>query len=272
MRRCSLLACSTLAATAAAIRCSGIDIRMLSDSSFLGVAIPPLPSGESLSILEGLNLVDDATAAEEELADLLSVGGTMWPCAAALCQWLSASQAEVQGASVLELGGGTGACGLFAAGLGASRVLLTDGSAGLLTLQAQNLQANAALLPEGAHVEVQQLLWDRTPPPPGPWDLVIGSDVTFMYDPEAHAALAATLGAMLRSPDPLTTAAPPRVLLAHEHRNRGPGDAPARWDANDETLRRFQAAAREHALRVEQLRAERVGTHQVSIIEVLREE
>ena len=84
--------------------------------------------------------------------------------------------------------------------------------------------------------------------------------------------LAATLGAMLRSPDPPTTAAPPRVLLAHEHRNRGPGDAPARWDANDETLRRFQAAAREHALRVEQLRAERVGTHQVSIIEVLREE
>ena len=128
------------------------------------------------------------------------------------------------------------------------------------------------LLPEAAHVEVQQLLWDRTPPPPGPWDLVIGSDVTFMYDPEAHAALAATLGAMLRSPDPPTTAAPPRVLLAHEHRNRGPGDAPARWDASDETLRRFQAAAREHALRVEQLRAERVGTHQVSIIEVLREE
>ena len=67
---------------------------------------------------------DDEDA--DSLAELFTVGGTVWPCAAAMCRWLADNGDEaVHGKSVLELGSGTGACGLFAAASGAAAIDVT---------------------------------------------------------------------------------------------------------------------------------------------------
>eukprot|EP00966_Prymnesium_polylepis_P162408 3753696-Prymnesium_polylepis.1 len=113
-------------------------------TSVTTAALPALPSGVHLSLREWD--ADRLTSA----ADLTSVGGSVWPCAAALCRWLLRNEAVVSGANVLDLGAGTGACGLYAAGLGAARVLLTDGRAELLGLQDENYRCNAPVFPESS--------------------------------------------------------------------------------------------------------------------------
>ena len=77
-------------------------------SSFFEVQLPPLPDGERLQLIEGFDLLEGVDGDEdaEDLADLVSVGGTIWPCAAALCRWLASNEVDVSGARVLELGAG----------------------------------------------------------------------------------------------------------------------------------------------------------------------
>lgn len=57
-------------------------------------------------------------------------GSWLWDSALYLSEWLSeaidADQVPISGATVLELGAGTGLPGLFTAAKGASRVILTD--------------------------------------------------------------------------------------------------------------------------------------------------
>ena len=115
---------------------------------------------------------------------------------------------------MLELGSGTGVGGLYAAGLGAREVLLTDGRAGLAELQRANIRQNEHLLPDPARIACAQLRWGSDAPPPGPWDWVIGSGCTVEVADETMVALAATCAALLR-PD---GAPPPRLILAHDHR------------------------------------------------------
>ena len=69
--------------------------------------------------------------------------------AARVCQRCGAA-AGVKNSHVLELGCGTGAAGLFAAALGAQRVLLTDGQAPETQLAALNARRHAELLAAGA--------------------------------------------------------------------------------------------------------------------------
>ena len=95
-------------------------------SYLLDVKLPPLPGGGELKLTEGLNHIGEASTRpsgllvatnpedDDAAADVLSPGGTVWPCAAALCRWLTAN-ANLHGASVLELGSGTGVGGLYAA-------------------------------------------------------------------------------------------------------------------------------------------------------------
>ena len=115
---------------------------------FNQVNIPPLPSGDWLRLRDGPSLLEELHDTTQELhdttrtGDLASVGGTVWPAAATLCTWMRAHAEDVKGASVLELGSGTGACGLYAAALGASRVVLTDGREGLKALQDDNFRRN----------------------------------------------------------------------------------------------------------------------------------
>lgn len=222
-----------------------------------------------------------------------------------------------------QLGAGTGVCGLYAAALGgASQVVLTDGEPSLLKLQQANLERNAELLrppPVGSgwasRVAVSRLQWAEDAPPtprrltsnsdasageqqdvppqpsatsspsrPSAWDLVIGSDVTYT---NSYEALAVTLAALLASDD---DSKPPRIVLSHEHRNRGaasfaptPSNEPcsssgvllvgevsaavamcdgqdgprAMWGDSDTTIRRFTRACRQHNLEVVQLHWER---------------
>lgn len=152
----------------------------LSATRIFNVAIPKLPAGGELEIYEGLEDAQDNDN-EDSLAELFSVGGTVWPCAAALCRWLYENREEVSGANILELGGGTGACGLYAAACGASHVLLTDSIPRLVKLMERNCERNvlAGNLPDLSKtmISFEKLVWNETPLPEGPFDLVIGSDV-----------------------------------------------------------------------------------------------
>ena len=144
-------------------------VPIMSATSFLNVALPALPGGGRLEVIEGL---EDAGEDEDEeaLADLLSVGGTVWPSAAALCRWMCDHATCVRGANVLELGCGTGVCGLFAAALGAKHTVLTDGSRRLLALSMANREANMLRgnlpgLGTSVTVDTAHYLWNHSPLP-----------------------------------------------------------------------------------------------------------
>lgn len=213
---------------------------------------------------------DEGAAQDPDPASL--VGAEVWPAAAALCGWLADRVDAIHGTSVLELGSGTGVCGIYAASLGAARVLLTDGGSSLLNeLIEANLAANHCLY-AGAQVEFARLEWggdvvrER-------FDYVLASDVTYGHD--SHRALAATIGALLRSETP------PRVILAHEHRSREGllGVNLTRWDEGDEHLDEFRAAADDEGLSIAALWSQRPAAAQrghfrywsadLSIIEVV---
>ena len=137
-------------------------------------ALPPLPHGSRLAL----------TAPGWGRG--VGTGGAVWPAAEVLARWLLDERKTVQGARVLELGSGTGAVGLFAAGCGASSVLLTDGDASLCSLAADNARDNAALMPD-ATVTTMRYRWGGSVEAlGGPFDLALASDLT--YEPAAHGA------------------------------------------------------------------------------------
>ena len=140
-------------------------------------------------------------------------GGAVWPAASVTCRWLARHADPLQGTSVLELGCGTGACGLFAAGLGAKRVLLTDNSESVLQNARRNI-ADCAMQTGSCYVEAQRLSFGDSTLPAGRFDWVLASDCVYGTE---WKALAQTLRALLlRQAD-----SPPRVILAIPHRHPG---------------------------------------------------
>jgi len=197
-------------------------------------ALPALPDGRRLSIELG------------SLADC-DTGGRVWSSAAVLCGWL-AEQPSLRGGSLLELGSGTGAVGIFAAALGAERVTLSDGgSAALLALAEANAETNCGMWANSdthPQVRVVRHNWGE---PLAPEDApalcghswIVGSDLT--YAAAAHGALCDSLAAQLRRHSPGATA-----VLAHQLRLSGDdGEEPT-----DERLASFRAAAGAVGLRV----------------------
>lgn len=200
----------------------------------LAAQLPPLPSGELLRL--GTLPADGEN----------STGGRVWHSAPILCEWLADHrQSAVVGHRVLDLGSGTGACGLYAAGLGAKSVVLSDGSESLLELLQCNARANEARI-GSSEVSVCHLQFgcDAHALPAGPIHLVLGSDI--IYDAASHAALCRTLSAlMLRDR--------PRVILATMPRSRTRladdcSLGPACF--SEAALEAFGAEAAAHGLRV----------------------
>ena len=259
---------------------------------FEEAVLPPLPSGARLVIEEmKAESHDEAVSDESEEEgmwrrirryvatqeddddddDAADIGGEVWPAATALCAWLANHTAEVQGTRVLELGAGTGVCGLYAAALGASRVLLTDGgSASLLELCERNVAANAPLFAPGTRVDTAPLRWGPESGVlaaeaagggeggggGGALEWILASDCSYGQESGCqHESLCQALRALLlvehieAGGGRGSGARPPRAILAHEHRARDSGlpwlrETLSRWDEGDEHLESFAAAAR----------------------------
>lgn len=129
----------------------------------------------------------------EQNAKLHVTGRIVWPACQVLCEHLASGalpgERALEGCSVLELGSGLGALGLYAAYCcGAARVLLTDLPDALPLLQRsvaeQLLRAARPTGPTEPEVDVIKFDWrDEVLPPEVstriPMDLVIGSDVAY---------------------------------------------------------------------------------------------
>jgi len=227
-------------------------------------SLPPLPSGETLVV--GLGSLTDC-----------STGGWVWSAAAVLCEYLKEHEAEVQSSAVLELGCGTGACGMYAAALGARRVTLTDGgSNALLALARANVRANCLSghwaasgtkmnwAPSNTKVEVVAYRWGESAeedPRMRGNDWVIGSEL--INASEAHAPLCASLAAQLQTLSPHA-----RILLSHQHSSGMDGAEMS----TDEHLQSFTAAAHACGLAVRSLCTRSVdqGGRRVSLLRVER--
>lgn len=180
----------------------------------------------------------------------IGTGAFVWNSGKVLCDYLGGCCSNgIVDSSVLELGCGTGAVGIFAAGLGASRVLLTDGGGDdLLELAQRNVRLNKQLYQPNASVEVEQYNWGDPPSESmcvAHWDWILASDVT--YAKAAHELLCASLRNLLRSAaedesslKPLSVR-PPRVLIAHQNR------------IGDPKLNQFYACAEAHQLQVAEI-------------------
>ena len=162
----------------------------------------------------------------------LGLGGSVWDGALTLCfllghpslQALLPSQSGWRGQRVLELGAGTGVCGIAAAALGATSVLLTDCLPCFSRLMRHNVAANGALLSGAVSVaefewgaDIQPLLSSAAalsvePDQPAAFDVLLASEC--VYDPRSFQPLLDTLDAL--------TAVQPHtlLLLAYEKRKR----------------------------------------------------
>jgi predicted RNA methylase len=243
---------------------------------FQPVVLPMLPSGARLVLKQDQPAVTDTLALlrsyvhQSGRGEPEAIGSKLWPAAALLCRWLLGAADGIQGSCVLELGAGTGACGLFAGALGAARVTLTDGGGQeILGLLRHNAAANAPLLREVPIVEHMSFGDRRAAADLGAgMSWVLAADVLYgqassstgvAAEEEAGAdarrraeSLADTMDSLLDGP----AQSRPRVLLAHEHRARMLRGALA-WDSDDVVLAHFVTAAQERGLRVLEVVSER---------------
>ena len=126
-----------------------------------------------------------------------TTGAAVWNAGTALAGYLATNPEVAKGRRVIELGCGTGLCGIVAAKQGAAQVVLTDGNSELLGRVQRNVEGNLA--PSMArNVEVRALKWgdlidDRLL---SSFDVVLGSDV--LYNSAGWRAFAASAKELLR--------------------------------------------------------------------------
>ena len=163
------------------------------------------------------------TSADESFAPLFSdewLGTELWPAAMVLTAHLErqCEALDLARSSVVELGAGTGACGLAAALLGSRDVLLTD-KASLLPALERNAHANGVC---PASVRCATLDWHRVATAgledalPRGADLVLMSDcLNPVYGPDHASGLARTLRAILSRRIESRAACAPETASAH---------------------------------------------------------
>ena len=205
-------------------------------------------------------------------------GGKVWSSAAVLTRWLGANAPALglEGASVLELGSGTGAVGLAAAAMGATRVVLTDGgSESLLKLAKDNAARNRApggSIDPSCDIRVARYRWGDGKMPAAvadaaPFDLVVGSDCT--YSVGGHGPLCDVIREVLAAAAHENA----RVVLGHQHRCGAAmlaGRGSAGWGV-DPHLDMFAKTAAAKGLVVEEVHRESLAWHglrNVSVVSV----
>lgn len=149
----------------------------------------------------------------------IETGGVVWPAALVLCSWLMRQPTSTfDGLDVLELGAGTGLCGLALAQCRRiGRCTLTD----VVPATLDNLQLNVAALPaSAAPCRVAALDWCEpeafaASKGGGGSQLLLGADL--VYEPTLAAPLASTLAALLAREE-APGGAPPRALVASVRR------------------------------------------------------
>lgn len=150
--------------------------------------------------------------------DSSGTGTFVWHSGIVMANWLGQNADLVKHKAVLELGCGTGAVSIFAAGLGASRVLATDGgSHSVLQLATENIDLNRPAYHPDASVQAVYHRWGDALPESMSmsWDVILASDVT--YSRASHAPLCDTIATLCKQ-ESADNKLPPRALLAHTHR------------------------------------------------------
>eukprot|EP00966_Prymnesium_polylepis_P119048 2751673-Prymnesium_polylepis.1 len=187
----------------------------------------------------------------------------VWPAASALIAALEERGSRLKRANVvLELGSGTGACGIAAAALGARHVILTDQPSAMPLLE-QNAAASIHQRPRTSIVEACPLCWrddwtnedsatDEGSQLPAGADVVLASDcLNPVYGEKHAAALATTIAALLgrASADAL-------ALVAQTARGRCEAEAA------------FWVACEAQALAAVPVAVREAGAQQVSVYEL----
>ena len=197
-----------------------------------------LSTGETLS----LQTLDDV------------IGGRVWEAASTLCRWLESEQSALRNTNVLELGSGTGVCGLYAASLGCRSVVLTDGGPPVvLELLEGNIMRNRLRVTKaaGGPVEIRskELRWGKEVEEEAMKGIrwVIGSDLT--YDDDLHEALCTTLHRLL------TIAPDARIVLCEEHGAPSASAIDSEGLYADEAFEAFARVATSKGLRASMLPA-----------------
>ena len=124
-----------------------------------------------------------------------ATGAAVWNAGAELADYLAANPATVDGKLVLEMGCGTGLCGIVASRLGAKAVLLTDGVEPVLERAQRNIEANA----KEKMIRTRKLQWGTLAVEEqlrGKFDVLLASDI--LYQSSAWREIGVTAHELLK--------------------------------------------------------------------------
>lgn len=176
--------------------------------------IPRNESSNDVRILDGHLKYEQDLIIEQRKS--LGKGGLCWDAAFILGEHLIHHEKDwnIQSSaltSVLELGAGTGLCGLMVAKATSANVTITD-LPELVPLMEDNVKRN---LPSKGHIMAQTLRWGNEADYQGKtYDVILGADiVTSLYDP---VALAAALHALSGSETRIYISAKSRLDKPHQ--------------------------------------------------------